>query len=70
MQGAIDANSSENGSIIESAQRAIYAGCDMVLVCNQPELADELLDGLEFEPNEVLSAKLSRLVAVPNKQQN
>ena len=70
MQGAIDANSSENSSIIESAQRAIYAGCDMVLVCNQPELADELLVGLEFEPNEVLSAKLSRLAAVPNKQQN
>jgi len=64
MQGAIDANSDEQGSIVESAQRAIYAGCDMVLVCNQPSLADELLDGLEFEPNEVLSAKLSRLVAV------
>ncbi len=64
MQGAIDANSDEQGSIVESAQRAIYAGCDIVLVCNQPSLADELLDGLEFEPNEVLSAKLSRLVAV------
>ncbi len=63
MQGAIDANSDDHGSIVESAQRAIYAGCDMVLVCNQPSLADELLDGLEFEPNEVLSAKLSRLVA-------
>jgi len=64
MQGAIDANSSQQGSIVESAQRAIYAGCDMVLVCNQPNLADELLAGLEFEPNEVLSSKLSRLVAV------
>lgn len=62
MQGAIDANK-ESASIVESAQRAIYAGCDMVLVCNRPELADELLNGLEFEPNEVLSGKLSRLVA-------
>lgn len=62
MQGAIDANEKQ-GSIVESAQRAIYAGCDMVLVCNKPELADELLQGLEFEPNEVLSAKLSRLAA-------
>lgn len=61
MQGAIDAT--EQPSIIESAQRAIYAGCDMVLVCNQPELADELLEGLEFEPNQALSAKLSRLSA-------
>ncbi len=60
MQGAIDANA-EQGSIVASAQRAIYAGCDMVLVCNKPELADELLAGLEFEPNETLSAKLSQL---------
>ncbi len=64
MQGAIDASEGP-GSIVESAQRAIYAGCDMVLVCNKPELADELLEGLVFEPNEVLSAKLSRLVASP-----
>lgn len=61
MQGAIDAN--QQPSIVESAQRAIYAGCDMVLVCNKPDLADELLNGLEFEPNETLSAKLSRLSA-------
>jgi len=64
MQGAIDANSDE-ASIVASAQRAIYAGCDMVLVCNKPELADELLAGLEFEPNQILSAKLHRLVARP-----
>lgn len=64
MQGAIDANDSElQSSIVASAQRAIYAGCDMVLVCNRPDLADELLAGLEFEPNEVLSAKLSRLTS-------
>ena len=63
MQGAIDANS-EQGSIVESAQRAIYAGCDMVLVCNRPDLADQLLAGLEFEPNQTLSAKLSRLVSL------
>jgi len=61
MQGAIDAN--ETPSIVESAQRAIYAGCDMVLVCNKPELADELLEGLEFEPNQALSAKLCKLAA-------
>lgn len=62
MQGAIDAQGSES-SIVESAQRAIYAGCDMVLVCNRPDLADELLEGLEFEPNQVLSGKLQRLSA-------
>ena len=54
----------EQNSIVLSAQRAIYAGCDMVLVCNKPQLAEQLLAGLEFQPNEVLSAKLSRLAAV------
>ncbi|GHA15507.1 beta-hexosaminidase [Arenicella chitinivorans] len=65
MQGAVDATDNP-GSILESAQRAIYAGCDMVLVCNQPQLADQLLAELKFEPNEVLSAKLSRLSARRN----
>ena len=65
MQGAVDATENP-GSILESAQRAIYAGCDMVLVCNRPEVADQLLAELEFEPNEVLSAKLSRLSARRN----
>lgn len=66
MQGAIDANNESNNSstsIVESAQKAIYAGCDMVLVCNRPDLADELLGGLEFEPNQVLSSKLTELEA-------
>ncbi len=64
MQGAIDANGAgEGGSILESAQRAFYAGCDMVLVCNRPDLVDELLEGLEFEPNETLSGRLARLSA-------
>ncbi len=62
MQGAIDAQATQD-SIVASAQRAIYAGCDMVLVCNQPKLADELLSGLEFEPNQTLSAKLNSLCA-------
>lgn len=61
MQGAIDANQDE--SIVANAQAAIYAGCDMVLVCNRPDLADELLAGLEFEPNQSLSGKLAQLSA-------
>ena len=68
MQGAIDAaqDDSQDHNIVVSAQRAIYAGCDMVLVCNQPALAEQLLAGLEFAPNEHLSAKLSRLAARKN----
>jgi len=68
MRGAIDGQANlggqaEQDSIVISAQRAIYAGCDMVLVCNKPELADELLTGLEFAPNHTLSGKLASLCA-------
>ena len=36
------------GSIVEQAEKALGAGCDMVLVCNRPDLADELLAGLTW----------------------
>lgn len=63
MQGAV-AGSQQDDSIVANAQSAIYAGCDMVLVCNNPDKADELLVGLEFEPNHTLSGRLSQLCSV------
>ncbi len=33
------------GGIVERARSAYEAGCDMVLVCNRPDLSAELLDG-------------------------
>lgn len=37
------------GGIVERASAALNAGCDMVLVCNKPESADELLAGLHWQ---------------------
>lgn len=36
------------GGIVERANAALDAGCDMVLVCNRPDLADELLGQLQW----------------------
>jgi len=34
------------GTVIDGANAALNAGCDMVLICNSPDKADQLLDGL------------------------
>lgn len=36
------------GSVVDGASAALAAGCDMVLICNSPEKADALLDGLDL----------------------
>lgn len=36
------------GTVIDGASAALNAGCDMVLICNSPEKADQLLDGLKL----------------------
>ena len=35
------------GTVVQGAHAALKAGCDMVLVCNSPDKADELLEGLD-----------------------
>ncbi len=35
------------GTVVQGAHAALKAGCDMVLVCNSPDKADQLLEGLD-----------------------
>jgi beta-N-acetylhexosaminidase len=49
------------GGITERAVAALSAGCDMVLVCNNPKLADQLLAELSFEMPAVAMVRLARV---------
>ncbi|WP_077315817.1 beta-N-acetylhexosaminidase [Basilea psittacipulmonis] len=50
------------GDIHDRAKAAFHAGCDMVLVCNRPDLADELLEKLT--PPADVELKTNRLMSL------
>ncbi len=50
------------GGIVERADAAWQAGCDMLLVCNQPEQVGELLAHWQGVPEAARSARLQRLL--------
>ena len=52
MEGAVSA-----GGIRERARLAFAAGCDIVLVCNRPDLVDELRADFEMPENPALAAR-------------
>ncbi|MBC8212690.1 MAG: beta-N-acetylhexosaminidase [Gammaproteobacteria bacterium] len=56
------------GSYAERARLSLKAGCDMLLVCNNPEGADEVLDYLQGYNNPVSQLRLVRLHGRPGKQ--
>ena len=49
------------GGVVERATAALGAGCDMVLVCNNPRGTDELLDGFDYAMPAVSLARLARM---------
>jgi beta-N-acetylhexosaminidase len=49
------------GNMAERANLALAAGCDMVLVCNNPQAADEVLDGLKPRTDPASHLRLIRM---------
>lgn len=52
------------GSVVDGAHAALAAGCDMVLICNSPDKADQLLDGLKIKESTASKASTARLAAL------
>jgi len=53
------------GGYAERARAALDAGCDILLVCNNPEGADEVLDALAGYSNPVTQLRMVRLHGQP-----
>ena len=54
------------GNIMQRTKSALSAGCDMVLVCNNPEAADTLLAELRWDIPAISVARLARMRGRPH----
>jgi beta-N-acetylhexosaminidase len=54
------------GNIVQRAKCALSAGCDMVLVCNNPEATDTLLAELRWDIPAISVARLARMRGRPH----
>ncbi len=51
----------QGGTLAEAATAALEAGCDRVLICNQPDEAGKGLDTLRFKPSRASRQRMKRL---------
>ncbi|MCC7549432.1 MAG: beta-N-acetylhexosaminidase [Burkholderiales bacterium] len=51
------------GDALGRAQAALRAGCDMALVCNRPEAAEQILGGLHWQPSSEWQRRVRPLYA-------
>jgi beta-N-acetylhexosaminidase len=49
------------GSVVDGAKAALQAGCDMVLICNSPDKADQLLEKLDVAIAAESAARIAAL---------
>ena len=56
------------GSIVQRAESALNAGCDMVLVCNRPDLADRLMDELHWDMPASSRARFAAMRGKPHAE--
>jgi beta-N-acetylhexosaminidase len=54
------------GGVVERVTVALNAGCDMALVCNRPDLADEVLANLKVDWSAPARARLARMHGHPH----
>jgi beta-N-acetylhexosaminidase len=51
----------QGGTLTEAASAALEAGCDMVLICNQPEEAGKVLDALRVKQSKASRRRIRRM---------
>jgi len=56
------------GGVVERVTAALEAGCDMALVCNRPDLADDVLANLKVDWPAPSRARLARMHGHPHPQ--